>query len=145
MRRPARRNHTKPACGCGTFLALTTPLVQNPSCQSNVVTVYESNCNANVGDRVYQVGARDEKSRVARCGVGNDAGSSMFFCRGFLFRYDRAAGAACLRAADLSRGRVHLGSWLLGIWRFRLLLGAWNLGVASVRRSIVDSGLLGLE
>src|SRR5450631_166754 len=77
--------------------------------------------------------APNPSRRVARAG-----------CR-WCFDYRGAAGAAGIRAAALSHGRISLDTWLLGISRWRLLLDAGIVGCASTSRIALDARLLGVR
>jgi len=66
------------------------------------------------------------------------------FCRRLHLRDNCAASAARLCAAALSRRRLYLDTWLLGLRPRRLLLGARNLGPAAGSGLPVDPRLLGL-
>jgi hypothetical protein len=55
------------------------------------------------------------------------------------------AGSAGIRAAALSRRRLHLDSRLLGLGRRQLLLGTRRVGTSAGNRFALDSSVVGLE
>src|SRR5229473_7167719 len=66
-------------------------------------------------------------------------------CPGFFGRFDsrRTARAAGVRAAAVSRRRLHVDPRILGLWRRWVLLGARSVGRSATRWGSLDARLLG--